>query len=68
MSFQAEHNYLESNRPVIEEANQVAPTFSKIFKEMILITNKNKPLPRAGKGTVMRKLAVTTYEQEIEAL
>ncbi|KAF8899601.1 hypothetical protein CPB84DRAFT_1847624 [Gymnopilus junonius] len=54
--------------PVIEEANKVAPTFSKIFKEMILITNKNKPLPRAGKGTVMRKLAVISHEQEIEAL
>ena len=55
-------------RPIIEEANKVAPAFSKIFKEMILITSKNKPLPRAGKGTVMRKLAVMSYEQEIEAL
>ncbi|KAF4617234.1 hypothetical protein D9613_005789 [Agrocybe pediades] len=54
--------------PVIEEANEIAPSFSRIFKEMILITHKNKPLPRAGKGTVMRKAALLEYEAEIEAL
>ncbi|KDR70727.1 hypothetical protein GALMADRAFT_75816 [Galerina marginata CBS 339.88] len=54
--------------PTVEEANSVAPAFSKIFKEMILITHKGKPLPRAPKGTVMRKSALQTYNQEIEAL
>ncbi|KAF8974264.1 hypothetical protein BDZ97DRAFT_1772696 [Flammula alnicola] len=29
---------------------------------------QNKPLPRAGKGTVMRKLALQVYNEEIEAL
>ncbi|KAG6831500.1 putative NRPS-like protein biosynthetic cluster [Tephrocybe sp. NHM501043] len=54
--------------PVIEEANKVAPTFSRIFKEMILITSSDKPLPRTGKGTVMRKLALKAYDDEIEGL
>ncbi|KAF8868636.1 acetyl-CoA synthetase-like protein [Gymnopilus junonius] len=54
--------------PVIEEANKVAPAFSRIFKEMILITDAKKPLPRTAKGTVMRKLAVEMYEEEISAL
>ncbi|KAG6899435.1 hypothetical protein C0993_010310 [Termitomyces sp. T159_Od127] len=53
---------------VIEEANKVAPAFSRIFKEMILITSKGKPLPRTGKGTVMRKMALKAYENEIEKL
>ncbi|KAF8953018.1 putative aminoadipate reductase [Flammula alnicola] len=53
---------------VIEEANRIAPAFSRTFKEMILITHKDKPLPRAGKGTVMRKLSLQVYEDEIEAL
>ncbi|RDB20739.1 Non-canonical non-ribosomal peptide synthetase FUB8 [Hypsizygus marmoreus] len=53
---------------VIEEANKVAPAFSRIFKEMILITKKDKPLPRTGKGTVMRKMALKAYDEEIEAL
>jgi hypothetical protein len=55
-------------RPIIENANRVAPAFSKLFKEMILITSEEKPLPRAGKGTVMRKLSLQVYNEEIEAL
>ncbi|KAG6852049.1 nonribosomal peptide synthetase, partial [Blastosporella zonata] len=55
-------------RSVIEEANKVAPTFSRIFKEMILITSRDKPLPRTGKGTVMRKMALKAYNEEIEGL
>ncbi|KAG6861818.1 hypothetical protein C0995_011700 [Termitomyces sp. Mi166 len=54
--------------PTIEEANNVAPAFSKIYKEMILFASKEKPLPRAGKGTVMRKAALTLYASEISAL
>ncbi|KAF8901181.1 acetyl-CoA synthetase-like protein [Gymnopilus junonius] len=54
--------------PIIEEANKVAPAFSRIFKEMILVTSPSKPLPRAGKGTVMRKAALTAYQAEIEEI
>ncbi|KAF8190188.1 acetyl-CoA synthetase-like protein [Pholiota molesta] len=53
---------------IVEEANRVAPAFSKVFKELILITDASKPLPRAGKGTVMRKAALSLYHDEIEAL
>lgn len=55
-------------RPIIEEANKVAPAFSRIFKEMILVASKDKPLPRAGKGTVMRKAALTEYQNEIDEM
>ncbi|KIM36904.1 hypothetical protein M413DRAFT_31301 [Hebeloma cylindrosporum] len=54
--------------PIVEDANSVAPAFSKLFKEMILITSKEKPLPRAAKGTVLRKLSLEIYNDEIEAL
>ncbi|KAJ3517669.1 hypothetical protein NLJ89_g348 [Agrocybe chaxingu] len=54
--------------PIVDEANRAGPAFSRIFKEMTLLTNKDKPLPRSGKGTVMRKLAVKVYADEIEAL
>ncbi|KAG6828418.1 putative NRPS-like protein biosynthetic cluster, partial [Tephrocybe sp. NHM501043] len=54
--------------PTIEEANNAAPTYSKIFKEMILFTSKEKPLPRAGKGTVMRKAALELYKPECSAI
>ncbi|KAJ7446336.1 putative aminoadipate reductase, partial [Mycena latifolia] len=53
---------------VIEEANSAAPKFSRIFPEMVIFTPSTKPLPRAGKGTVMRKAALAAYATEIEAL
>ncbi|KAJ3851387.1 putative aminoadipate reductase [Lentinula lateritia] len=54
--------------PVIEEANKQVPAFSKVYKEMILIASSTKPLPRAGKGTVMRKAAYSEYEKEIDQM
>ncbi|KAJ7604467.1 hypothetical protein FB45DRAFT_1070376 [Roridomyces roridus] len=54
--------------PVIEEANAMAPAYSRIFKELILFASSDKPLPRAGKGTVLRKAAIHLYAAEIDAL
>lgn len=55
-------------RPSIDRANTDAPAFSRIFKEMILVTKPDKPLPRAPKGTIKRKAALTEYAEEIGAL
>ena len=52
----------------VEEANEKAPAFSRIFKEMILVTSKAKPMLRTGKGTVMKKAMMKLYESEIDAL
>jgi len=54
--------------PILEEANQIAPAFSRIFKEMIIFTSSGKPMPRAGKGTVIRKATLKLYSPEIDAL
>ncbi|KDR79170.1 hypothetical protein GALMADRAFT_1363110 [Galerina marginata CBS 339.88] len=54
--------------PIVEEANKVAPAFSRIFKEMILVSSPAKPLPRAGKGTIMRKAALAAYDAEINEI
>ncbi|KAF9527250.1 putative aminoadipate reductase [Crepidotus variabilis] len=54
--------------PIIEEANKVCPAFSRIFKELILFVSKEKPLPRAGKGSVMRKAALVVYKDEIDEI
>lgn len=55
-------------RPVIEEANHLGPTFARLFKETIVVASPSKPLPRAAKGTVMRKQALALYAEEIEQL
>lgn len=52
----------------MDEANKAVPAFSRIYKEMILVTSSDKPLPRAGKGTVLRTAAYEQYEKEIELL
>ncbi|KAJ7146561.1 acetyl-CoA synthetase-like protein [Mycena epipterygia] len=54
--------------PVVEEANEHAPSFARIYKEMILVTDPTKPLLRAPKGTVIKKATLVLYKDEIEAL
>ncbi|KAG6843649.1 hypothetical protein H0H87_002019 [Tephrocybe sp. NHM501043] len=52
----------------IEKANKAAPAFSKLYKEIILFTPEGSPLPLAGKGTVLRKSALSIFAKEISAL
>ena len=59
---------LDTDRPVIAEANAIAPTFAKIYKEMILVSDPAKPFPRAPKGTVIRKAALALYTDAVENL
>jgi hypothetical protein len=35
---------------------------------MIIVTDPFKPLPRAGKGTIIRKQALAAYAEEIDKL
>ncbi|KAG6328202.1 hypothetical protein ID866_10887, partial [Astraeus odoratus] len=51
----------------VEEANKDALNFSRIFKELILVTAPGKPMIRTGKGSVMKKATLRLYEQEIDA-
>ncbi|EKM59937.1 uncharacterized protein PHACADRAFT_206156 [Phanerochaete carnosa HHB-10118-sp] len=52
----------------VEEANAQVPGFAKIFKEMILVTDPDKPLPRAAKRTIIRNQALAVYKEKIEQL
>ena len=56
----------ESQR--VEAANKIAPKHSRIFDEMIMMVRPDKPLPRTPKGTIMHRLALKNYSNEIEAL
>lgn len=53
---------------MVEEANKTSPSFSRIFKEMILVTSPDKPMFRVAKGTVSKKPTVQMYQGEIDAL
>ncbi|CAK5265509.1 unnamed protein product [Mycena citricolor] len=52
----------------MQEANETAPAFARIYKEMILVTPRAKPLLRTPKGTVMKKASVALYRAEIDEL
>ncbi|KAJ5805816.1 acetyl-CoA synthetase-like protein [Penicillium pulvis] len=54
--------------PSVSQANDIAPTHSRIFKEMILIASREKPLPLTPKGTISRPRALELYANEIDAI
>ncbi|KAF5351577.1 hypothetical protein D9758_007202 [Tetrapyrgos nigripes] len=52
--------------PTVQKANQFAPAHSKIFKEMILVANPNKPFEMTPKGTPRRNAVLKDYAEEID--
>ncbi|KAI0314196.1 acetyl-CoA synthetase-like protein [Amylostereum chailletii] len=50
------------------KVNDHAPSHSRIFKEMIVVTHPNKPMEFTAKGTPRRHVSLKAYEQEIETL
>ena len=54
--------------PWVQKANIEGPAHAQIFKSKVLVTTPEKPLIRAGKGTVVRQKSADAYMDEIEAL
>jgi hypothetical protein len=54
--------------PHIEEANRLLPAQGRILRSHIIIAKPDKPLARAGKGTIVRKHTSDLYKSEIEAV
>jgi thioester reductase-like protein len=52
----------------VEDANRIAPTHSRIFKETILIASSQKPFHYTPKGSVSRERTLAIYDREIEEL
>ncbi|KAJ7604455.1 hypothetical protein FB45DRAFT_850695 [Roridomyces roridus] len=54
--------------PTIGEVNARTPAFSRLYKEMIIVTQPTKPMVRAPKGTVIKKSTIEAYKTEIDTL
>ncbi|KAI0896934.1 hypothetical protein F4806DRAFT_487004 [Annulohypoxylon nitens] len=54
--------------PSVQAANKKIPSYGHIHRDMIAFTSPDKPMLRAGKGTVQRKLTVDMYALELDAL
>ncbi|ROW16995.1 hypothetical protein VPNG_01418 [Cytospora leucostoma] len=52
--------------PSVQEANAVAPAHARVERSMILVVDR--PLIRAGKGTIQRAASIQQYDAEIESL
>ena len=59
---------IEDLWPLIQKANAECPAHGRISKSHILFTSAEKPMPRAGKGTVQRKATLLAYKTELDAL
>ena len=60
--------FIEEVWPFIEEANKDAPGHARIVKSHVLLTHPQKPMLRAGKGTVQRSGTLRIYADDIESL
>lgn len=54
--------------PSVQAANDISPSHGRIHRNMILFTSADKPMLRAGKGTVQRKLSLELYKDEFDSL
>ena len=54
--------------PTIQQANQDCPNHARITKSHILFVHPDKPMLRAGKGTVQRQPTLKVYAKELDAL
>ncbi|KAI5925742.1 putative NRPS-like enzyme [Camillea tinctor] len=57
---------IEQVWPSVEEANRLAPAHARVDKSLIMITSADRPLIRAGKGTIQRNASLAQYAEEIE--
>ncbi|KAJ7648072.1 hypothetical protein FB45DRAFT_1052438 [Roridomyces roridus] len=54
--------------PTVERTNKIAPTHSRIFKEMILVAKPSMPVELSAKGTPRRQAIIEAYSEEISDL
>ncbi|KAH6644984.1 hypothetical protein BKA67DRAFT_664833 [Truncatella angustata] len=54
--------------PSVEAANKQSPSHARIHRDMVIFTTTQKPMLRAGKGTVQRQLTIEMYADELNAL
>ncbi|KAJ6475669.1 hypothetical protein DFH09DRAFT_446189 [Mycena vulgaris] len=53
--------------PTVEQANNFAPSHSRIFKDMIVLAKPSRPFQVTAKGTPRRQAILDDYTQDIDA-
>ncbi|KAF5554647.1 male sterility [Fusarium mexicanum] len=52
----------------IDKAQVSLPLYGRITEDMVLLLPKDSVAPRTDKGTIIRRIFLQTYEQEIQAI
>ena len=60
--------FIERFWPTIEDANKQAPSHARILRSHVIFTNPQRPMLRAGKGTVHRSGTLLLYKDDIDSL
>lgn len=68
LSVSEKAQVIERLWPIIQEANADCPRHAQIKKSHILFTDSEKPMMRAGKGTIQRRPTLGLYAKEIDEL
>ncbi|ETS77458.1 hypothetical protein PFICI_11332 [Pestalotiopsis fici W106-1] len=54
--------------PSVQEANRVTPAHARVEKSLIFVTARDRPLIRAGKGTIQRAASLGLYAADIDRI
>ena len=68
LSINDRAQWIEKLWPVIQKANSRCPAHARASKSHVLFTTPEKPMSRAGKGTVQRRFTIENYSAELNAL
>ncbi|KAJ6538443.1 hypothetical protein DFH09DRAFT_1398139 [Mycena vulgaris] len=60
-------SFREAIWPTVEQANNFAPSHSRIFKDMIVLAKPSRPFQVTAKGTPRRQAILDDYTQDIDA-
>ncbi|KAK3314006.1 hypothetical protein B0H66DRAFT_503806 [Apodospora peruviana] len=58
--------FIDEVWPTVVKANRETVAHGQIGRQFIMLTEKNKPFLRAGKGTIQRKGTIRMYRDEID--
>lgn len=59
---------LDAVWPLVEKANDETVQHGRVTRDMVVLSNPEKPFLRAGKGTVQRAMTVELYKDEIQQM
>lgn len=60
--------FLDMLWPHVQEANLYIPGQGRLTRDKMICALPDRPFPRTGKGTVIRKMAEEVYKDEVEQL